>query len=501
MNELLLGIDIGTSACKLALFSPDGEVIAQQSEAYPVDHPAPGWAEQDVDRWWGAVCSACTRLFEANSIDPARVAGVGVDGQSWSAIPIDDAGNALCATPIWMDTRATELVDEIRKTQGEERYFALCGNPLSPTYSWPKILWYKRHRPDLYRKTRFILQSNSFIVYRLTGEVTQDLSQGYGLACFDMRRGRWDENAAKDLGLDAKMLPPLYASHQVVGHVTDRAAARTGLLAGTPVVAGGLDAACGTLGVGVLNAGEAQEQGGQAGGMSLCLDRYAADPRLILSFHVAPGRWLLQGGTVGGGGVIRWFEQEFGAAERALAQANNTGVYDEMSAAAMAIPAGSEGLLFLPYMAGERSPLWNARAKGVYFGVDYAKTRAHFIRASMEGVAYSLKHNLDVAEAAGAKADTLRAMGGAANSAVWTQLKADITGRRIVVPGSDTATTLGAAMLAGVGTKVYRGFDEAIARTIRLKTEYVPNPDHRVLYQSGYNTYRELYERLADLMV
>ena len=256
------------------------------------------------------------------------------------------------------------------------------------------------------------------------------------------------------------------------------------------MVAGGLDAACGTLGAGVVSPGQTQEQGGQAGGMSICIDRYAADPRLILGFHAVPGRWLLQGGTTGGGGALKWLRETV-CPELSFAQ---------MSELAEQAPAGSGGVVFLPYMAGERSPLWNPKACGVFFGLDFSTTRAQMIRACMEGVAYALRHNLETAEAAGARADILRAMGGSANSRIWTQIKVDITGHGIEVPSSDTATTLGAAILAGAGTGVYGSFEEAARRTVRVRKAFAPDPDTQEVYAKGYETYRKRYPALEEIM-
>lgn len=490
MSGYLLGIDIGTSACKVALFDENGAVLAQGAGEYAVQYPHPGWAEQDPEAWWAAVCSAIREMLAQSGLDAADIAGIGVDGQSWSAIAVDGAGKVLAPTPIWTDTRAQAICADIKRDIPEAELFALSGNPLQPSYTLPKVLWYKQQAPSVYQQADKILQANSFIVYRLTGEMTQDVSQGYGWACYDMRRSQWDVEMCKRLGVRTSILPEIYASHQVVGTVTDEAARLTGLRAGTPVVAGGLDAACGTLGAGVVAAGQTQEQGGQAGGMSLCTDVYAADPRLILSAHVVPDRWLLQGGTTGGGGALKWLR------ETVCPELD----FVEMSNLAAEIPAGSDGVLFLPYMAGERSPIWNPDACGVFFGLGYAKTRGHLIRAVMEGVAYALRHNLETAEDAGAHAGVLRAMGGSANSLVWTQIKADVTGHRIEVPGSDTATTLGAALLAGVGTGIYAGFEEAVQKTVAVKRMHQPDEQVKAVYHTGYARYRKLYERLVPMM-
>ncbi|WRS28632.1 xylulokinase [Oscillospiraceae bacterium MB08-C2-2] len=500
MDTYILAIDVGTSACKVALFDRQGTAVAQTNAPYAVYYPRQGWAEQNPDEWWQAICRAVNELLTEHSISPQAIAGVGIDGQSWSAIALDKEGQLLCNTPIWMDTRSADICNSLRETVGEQAIFEVCGNPLQPTYSLPKILWYKTHRPELYKKADKILQANSYIVYRLTGEISQDISQGYGLHCFDMRKGSWNKELCCELGISPSLLPDIAQCHQIVGHITPEAARQCGLAPGTPVAAGGLDAACGTLGAGVLHSGETQEQGGQAGGMSICIDQYSADPRLILSHHVVPGRWLLQGGTVGGGGVIRWFEEQLGAAERETARNAGTHSLYEMDQLARQVAPGSDGLVFLPYMAGERSPIWNPYAKGVYYGLDYSKTRGHLIRASMEGVAYSLRHNLMIAEKAGAKVERLRAMGGAANSRIWTQMKSDITGKPIDVPSSDTATVLGAAILAGVGVGFYSSFEEAVALSVQVTRTHEPDQSAAAAYNAGFDTYRALYTQLGPLM-
>ncbi len=499
MRKLLMGIDIGTSACKVAVFAESGEVLAQSSAAYEVLYPNAGWAEQNPEDWWKASCRAIREVLE-QGIGAEEICGVGIDGQSWSAIAVDRSGEVLCNTPIWMDTRAESICAQWKRELGEDRLFAMSGNPVQPMYTMPKVAWYRENRPEVYRRSYKILQSNGFIAYRLTGELSQDVSQGYGWNCFDMANCRWDEGLCREMGIEPGLLPDLVACHQVVGGVTPRAAEQTGLRCGTPVVAGGLDAACGTLGVGVIEEGQTQEQGGQAGGMSICVSSATADKRLILGAHVVPGLWLLQGGTVAGSGSLRWFEQEFGAAERALAGERGTSSFEEMSREAEQVLPGSEGLIFLPYLSGERSPIWDARAKGVFYGVDFSKTRKHFVRAVMEGVAYSLLHNLRTAEAAGAHVESMYAMGGAANSLIWTQIKADVTGKPIRVPDADTATALGAAILAGVGTGVYPNFREAVSRTLRIRREHLPNPDNTEIYQRRYETYRAIYENLKTTM-
>ena len=234
--------------------------------------------------------------------------------------------------------------------------------------------------------------------------------------------------------------------------------------------------------------------------MSICTDTYKADPRMILSFHVVPDCWLLQGGTTGGGGVMRWLEREFADYEREEGKRVGKSSLQLFNEIAEKVAPGSDGLVFLPYMSGERSPIWDPDAKGVFYGLDFSKTKGHFVRAAMEGVALSLKHNLDVAKEAGAEVSVLRAMGGSANSLLWTQIKSDVTGRPIVVASSDTATTLGAAILAGVGVGVYKDFEEAVDLTVENKRFHEPNKDNFAVYEKNYQIYLELYNQLKDTM-
>ncbi len=501
MNKpYLLGIDIGTSACKVAVFDREGNVVRAGAGDYAVYYPQPGWAEQDPDEWWRVICRTVRNVLADGEILPGQIAGVSIDGQSWSAIAIDKEGNVLTRTPIWMDTRAQSICDRLNREIGADRIFEVSGNSLQPSYTTAKVLWYKENLPEVYGRIYKILQSNSFIAYRLTGEISQDISQGYGLHFFDMKKGTWDEDMCREMGLPIDFFPEIVPCDHIVGTVTAAAAEQIGLLAGTPVVAGGLDACCGTLGAGVIHPGETQEQGGQAGGMSICMDTYKADPRLILGYHVVPGLWLLQGGTTGGGGVMRWFEHEFADYERSIQEVKGISSLNQLNVIAEKVPAGCEGLIFLPYMAGERSPIWNPEAKGVFYGLDFSKTKGHMVRACMEGVALSLRHNLETAKEAGAEVNVLRAMGGSANSRLWTQIKADMTGKPIIVPSSDTATTLGAAMLAGVAVGMYKDYEEAVKLTVKETRRHEPDPEKKEIYDRVYGKYIELYESLKGMM-
>ncbi len=488
MGSQLLGIDIGTSACKVAVFDADGLVLAQSNQPYQVYYPQSGWAEQDADEWWNAICQGIKDVLKKEGVNRDEICGIGVDGQSWSAIPVNREGKALYRTPIWMDTRSREICKQVKDKVGDNLIFDIAGNDFLPSYSTPKMLWFKKERPEIFDETYKFLQSNSYIVMKLTGMMSQDYSQGYGIHFFNVNTLTYDTELAGKMGLSVDLVPDLFRSDEIVGTVSIKAAEETGLKVGTPVVAGGLDAACGTLGAGVYKAGQTQEQGGQAGGMSICTEKALSHKKLILGPHVVPGLWLLQGGTVGGGGALKWFCQELG----------NGASFDALTEEAAKISPGSDGVIFLPYMAGERSPIWDPDAKGVFYGLSFEKTKGHMIRAILEGVAYSLEHNLCTAAETGIQIDTLNAMGGASNSHLWTQIKADVTGRRIQVPASDTATTLGAAILAGIGCGVYKNYEEAVSRTISITRVHEPNMDNHRVYERKMELYLELYEDLKE---
>ncbi|MGE5607092.1 MAG: xylulokinase [Bacteroidota bacterium] len=497
-TRILLGIDQGTSGCKMTAFDFNGQIVASVTEEYPTYYGQPGFVEQDADEWWNAICHGIQSLVHHQGLKPEEIAAIGVDGASWTCLPVDHNGDPLRRAMIWLDRRAEKQAVWMCKTLGEEYLVGLSGNPVDPAYIVPKMLWVRENEPEIYHRAAKFLQSNAFIAYKLTGEYSQDYSQGYGFHFFNIAKGSWDEGAAEKMCISLDLIGPIRHCHDIVGTVTPSDASESGLVAGIPVVAGGLDAACCTLGAGVVKPGQTQEQGGQAGGMSILIDRPLIHSKLILGYHVIPDLWLLQGGTVGGGGTLKWFNQELGHYEQQVGKDVDKSPFEVMSDEAAGVMPGSNGLIFLPYMAGERSPIWDSNARGVFFGLSYDKTRAHLIRAMMEGVSFSLHHNLKTAEEANATVNELISVGGSANSRVWTQIKADITGKPIHVPFSDHATTLGAALLAGVGAGIYQSFEDAVRRTVHIQRTHQPDPQNYEIYQKYYQIYLELYPRLEE---
>jgi xylulokinase len=494
-----LGVDIGTSGCRTIAVDATGRTLAVADRSYALRTPAPGHVEQDPSDWVGGACATLAEVCGSGAFDPAAVRGIGVDGQSWACVPVDETGAVLANTPIWMDVRAQDLCDAVLDRVPAGRILAVAGNRLSPSYSTAKMLWFQQYRPEVYRRARWFLQSNSLVVMALTGVASQDHSQGYGWHFIDVATGRVDAALAAELGCDPSRVPEPVEPTAVVGTVTADASRITGVPEGTPVVAGGLDAACGTLGAGVFRPGQTQEQGGQAGGMSIAMDAPVADERLILSRHVVPGSWLLQGGTVAGSASLAWLARIAGAAEQQAAGTSGRGLYEEVSALAATAPPGSGGLVFLPYLSGERSPLWDADARGAFVGLHLGTDRAHLYRAVMEGVAMALRHNLEVAGAAGAHVAELMAIGGATRSPVWMQIKADVTGVPLVVSANPDATPLGAAMLAAIGTGG-ASVEDLAATWVQRAAGYQPDPANRARYDELYAVYAGLYPALAPSM-
>jgi xylulokinase len=402
-----------------------------------------------------------------------------------------------------LDRRAEAEAAWLRSLPEADYLVGLTGNPLDPAYITPKLVWLRRHHPAVFAATHRFLTCTGYIVQQFCGEFTCDLTQGYSFHLFDMVHDRWDARAAALLGVPLEKLPPLHRSTDVVGGVSGPAAATTGLRPGTPIIAGAVDAAAGALGAGVARVGQAADQGGTAFGMMLCVDRFIVEPRLILSRHIVPERYLFQGGTVGGG-VLRWFWDTLGPWPDGENQAEGS-PYETMTQLAAEAPPGANGLLFLPYMAGERTPLWNSTARGVFAGLTYATSRGDMVRALMEGCAFAVYHAIVVAREHDAPLTEWLGTGGAARSALWCQIKADISGLPFTVarrvdgqPGDNTlALAVMAAQAAGYCDDIVARIDEVLCDRV----VYEPAADQHELYQELFQTYLSVGQHLqSDFM-
>jgi xylulokinase len=367
------------------------------------------------------------------------------------------------------------------------------GNRIDPYFGVPKVLWLLENEPDVVKRTRFFLQANGYINLKLTGTFTVDVSHASLVQCYDMVLRDWSDELCSVMGVPPGKLPPVLPCTGVVGAVNAGAAQTTGLLEGTPVVAGAVDGVAAALEAGVVASGEAMEMTGTSTVLLICVEKPPHQPALITLAHAVPGVYLAVGAMVSTGATLRWFRDELGTAEIQTAESRNCSAFDIMSEEAGSATPGSGGLLFLPYMMGERSPIWNTDARGVLFGLSLATRRAQIIRALMEGAAYGLRHNVDVAEETGIRVRVLRSVGGGSRSAVWSQIKADVLGRPIEVPKMSTGAPLGDALLAGAGVGIYPNAAAATQSIARVVTRYTPRETAQNHYDSMYWLYRQLY--------
>lgn len=475
-------IDQGTSSTKTALWAPDGVLVAEASAPYELDRPEPLWAQIDAERWWDAVCTTVRSVLAKGGVAGRDVGCVALDGIGWTLVPADAGYRPLAPAMTWLDRRAEPQAARLRARPDAGRLVDLAANPIDAAYITPKLAWLREHRPEVFDRTRWFLTASGFLTARLTGEPTCDLTQAYGFHCFDLRRERWDEAAATALDVPLDRLPPLRAGREIAGGIAHTAAEATGLAAGTPVLVGALDAAVGALGGGVTRPGQTQDQGGQAGGMGMSVPAVVVEPRLIFSHHVLRGQYLLQSGTVGGG-ALGWFRRVLGRGDAS---------FEQLSAEAATAPAGSSGVLFLPYLAGERTPLWSSTARGVFLGLSYATTQAEMVRSVMEGCAFAVLDNLRVAEANGVHVSEWLGTGGAARSPVWNQIKADVTGRPFVVArradGREGGHGLGLFALAAEATG-RAAATETITRLLAQRSTFEPDPARHAHYAELFEVY------------
>ena len=497
----ILTIDVGTSSTKTALWEADGRLVAEAASAYVLHRPAPLWAEIDADVWWQAVGTTVRQVIAASGIAARDVAGIGVDGVSWTLLPVDESVNPLFPALIWLDRRAADETAWLKALAAADELVNLAANPLDSAYITPKLVWLQRHHPDTFEAAHKFLTASGFIVARLTGEFTCDYTQAYGYHFFDIAHERWDAATAQHIGIPVEKMPRLCACTDVVGTVTAQAAAHTGLVPGIPVIAGCLDAAAGALGAGVTRLGQTNEQGGQAGGMAVSLDHIVVEPRLIFSHHALPGQYILQAGTVGGG-TLGWFRDVLGQAEIDAAALTGQSPFDLFSQQAGQTPPGAHGLIFLPYMAGERTPLWNSAARGVFFGLSYNTTRGDLLRAIMEGCAFAVYDNLQIAEEHGVTVNEYLGSGGATQSAVWCQIKADVYGKPFIVArradGGEGGHSLGLFALTAYAVGLCDDSGRCVERLLPNRQIFEPSPAQHALYQDLFQVYRSVSRKLLE---
>ncbi len=494
-----LGIDVGTGGSRALLVDAAGEVVAGVTEAHEdIQMERPLWAEQRPQDWWRATRTAVREALAKASATGADVAGVGFSGQMHGLVLLDEADEVIRPALIWCDQRSQDQVDWINGKAGKGFVVEQTANPVLTGFTAPKLLWVRDHDPASYERARKMLLPKDYVRFMLTGEHIGDVSDASGTALYDVVNRKWAAPLAEKIGVDAALLPPVYESAQVAGKVSAAAAEQTGLAAGTPVVTGAGDQAASAVGNGIVEAGLVSCTIGTSGVVFAHMDAVAYDPegRVHTFCHAVPGKWHVMGVTQGAGLSLQWFRNNLGgdAVERAARDGGDA--YDLLLAEAAQAPPGSEGLYWLPYLMGERTPHLDAAARGGWVGLTAKHTRAHLIRSLVEGVTYSLKDCLDIIESLGSQVESVRASGGGARNAFWRNILAGAFAKPIATLQTQEGSAYGAALLAMVGAGQFATVEEACKATIRESERIAPEHGLVEALAAGHAVFRELYPAL-----
>jgi xylulokinase len=487
-----MGIDVGTGGTRALLVDERGRVVA----GYTAPHEEmrmerPRWAEQRPENWWEATQQAIPGVLAQAGASGKDVCGVGLSGQMHGLVLLDEADRVIRPALIWCDQRSQAQVDFVNQTVGRENVLASTANPVLTGFTLPKLLWVRDHEPERFARVRKVLLPKDYVRFCLTGEYASEVSDASGTSLFDVVQRRWSFQMMDRLGLDRALLPAVYESTEVSGQVTEHATELTGLAAGTPVVGGGGDQASSAVGNGVVEPGVVSCTLGTSGVVFAHMEKVAYDPpgRVHTFCHAVRGKWHVMGVTQGAGLSLQWFRNQLAPGTE----------YDVLTAEAAAAPAGAQGLYWLPYLMGERTPHLDAWCRGGWIGLTARHTRADLIRSLLEGVCYSQKDCLDIIAELGVVVDSVRVSGGGARSAFWRQLLADVMGKRVVVLETQEGSAYGAALMALVGTGVYGSVPEVCRAAIREVDSVEPRAAERDLYARGHELYRALYPALKPL--
>ncbi len=500
--SLLIGLDIGTTSVKAGLYDPSGRLLGSAAEEYRLDHPGPDRAELDPGVYWSATQAAIRRVLAVPGADPDAVAAIAVSSQGETVVAVDEQGRPLAPALVWLDNRATDEAQEIARRFDDATVYGVTGVPsVIPTWTACKILWWRRHEPDVFGRAARFLFVEDFVLHHLTGRF---VTEG-GVACssllYDIVERRWWEPMLEVVGIDQDRLAEPVAPGAVVGALAPRAAAALGLPARALVVAGGMDQCAGAVGVGNVGPDVVSESSGGALTLQASVDRHGGDPtrQTPVYIHSARDRYLYCPVCPTGGMTLTWFRNQFGADEVARAERENGSAYDLLTALAAPIAPGADGLIMLPHLMGAFSPEYEPGARGAFYGFTLHHGKAHFVRAVLEAVAFMLRRNLELLAGAGAQAREIRSHGGGARSALWNQIKADVCGLPVVTLQGEDAAIRGDAMLAGVAAGVYPDLAAAAAAMVRIGERYPPDPAAHQAYDAAYARYIQLFEALRPM--
>ena len=501
MEKYILAHDLGTTGDKATLVDIDGYMKATAFQGYATHYPNNGWAEQDAWDYWKAFCKANKRLFEISDVTPDEVAAVSFSGQMMAALPVDSEGNPLRRSIIWADLRSESQAERVLKKISPDRAYKITGHRLSASYSASKILWIKENEPGIYKRTYKFIHAKDFIVLRLTGKFVTDYSDASGMNLLDINKMEWSEEMLKATGIDREKLPDITESVTVVGVVKKEVSRESGLLSGTPVVIGGGDGACATAGAGVVEKGQSYIYLGTSTWMGIIDTKPILDPkkRTFTFCHFKKNLYFAAGTMQTGGGSYGWFKNVFCDYESEKAKISNQDVYEILNSKASKIKPGAEGLIFLPYLMGERSPLWDPKARGAFIGLTLRHSKEHMIRAVLEGVAFNMKIIVEAFKEQGAETDLIRMIGGGAKSRLWRSIFSDIIGINVAKLNLiEEATSCGAAIAGGVGVGIFNSIEDA-AKIVKITDIVKPDSKNRELYEKYYELFKESYNRLKDI--
>ena len=500
-GQLLLGVDIGTYSAKGVVCTPGGEVLATHTVEHELSVPRPGWAEHDPEAvWWGGFVAICRELL-TGKISGEDIGAVAVSGIGACLLPVDNAGNPLRSGILYgIDTRATDEIALLNERYGEDALFDLGGMALTSQAIGPKILWLRRNEPDVWARTHKLHSAAGFLVLRLTGEHVMDRhTASYYNPLIDLTRLEWDERFMESI-TDSETLPRLMWSSEIAGEVTGRAAEATGLRPGTPVTAGTIDAAAEAISVGVINPGDMMCMYGTTMFFINVTDRPVPDPRMWATGFLLPGLFNIAGGLSTTGALTRWFRDNLAPVEMATEATGGPNAYVSLATLAESIPPGSDGLVCLPFFSGERTPINDPLARGMFAGLDLTHTRAHLYRSILEGTAIGVRHNLEVMAAMGAAPERLVAVGGGAKNRLWLQIVSDVCDVPQVIPERTIGAAYGDAFLAGLGSGIVSNLDALERDWVSIAEILEPQPDITAMYLPYVEISRALYQQTKDQM-
>jgi sugar (pentulose or hexulose) kinase len=498
----LLGIDAGTTALKAVLFDQEGRPQGRAIQEYQLLTPAPDRAELEPERYWRACCGCTRALLSEVNVDPRDIAALAISSQGETLVVVDEAGDPLYPAIVWLDNRSQAEADDISAQFGVETVYQVTGQPeITPTWPATKILWLRRQQPQVFARAYKFLLLEDYLLFRFTGRYLADPCLLSSSLLFDIRRKRWWSEMLDFIGITPQRLPEVQESGRAVSELTAEAARETGLWEGTLAATGGMDQALAALGAGNTRPGLITENTGAALAIVATLEQPVFDLGGVVPCHchALPDTYYLLPWGQTAGMALRWFRDVFGGEEREEAGRTGTDAYALLTAAAAEVPPGAEGLVALPHLMGAACPEFNPAARGVWFGIGLHHTKAHFVRAILESVAYMLRRNMEILEELGVAVAEIRALGGGARSPLWNQIKADALGMPVVTMTNEEQACLGAAMLAGSAVGLYPSPQEAAQKLVRVADRWEPDPGSKPVYDQGYNLYVRLYKSVEEL--